>query len=716
MILRYMKTRLCFFLLLGWWVAGSGALRADTKVVGPVEVALIAEVEQVVPGQTLYVGLDFKLEPHWHLYWKNPGASGLPVEIEWQLPEGFSAGEIQWPAPERIELAGLMNYGYEGTVTLMVPIQAPETLQAGASVALQAEVFWLVCKEMCLPGDANLSLELPVALDSSSSAQAAVFDAARARLPQSALPWGLAASVERQQLVLTFEQGAGDPIPRDLYVYASAAGIIDPSAAQTLTVVRDGVARLQAPLDVAQIDQPLASFAGVLQSSSASWAFEVGIGETVQVPQAAPVNGSVPSASGLEGFLLNFGLPGWLLLAFLGGFILNVMPCVLPVLSLKVFSLLKHSGQTRGQALLHGAAYTAGVVVSFLVLAGFLFALRAVGERIGWGFQLQSPNFVVVLTVVFFLFALNLMGVFEIGTSLVGADTKVSQRNDVLGSFGMGVLAAVVGAPCMGPLVASVSGIAVQANAATGLLIFGVMGLGLASPFLFLSVFPKLVAYLPKPGVWMESIKQFMGFLLMAAVVFLALVAGRLGGVDAVIALLSALLLCGLAAWIYGRWSVPVKSKRTRRMAQLVSLLLLATATWYAIDATKAAYEAYETGTVSAEDGQWSAWSAERVDAELAAGNPVFIDFTASWCLICQANKKLALRTDRTAALFEQHGVVALQADWTRYDAAITAELERFGRSGVPLYVLYAPDGEVTVLPQSLTNGIVREAVENALK
>ena len=716
MILRYMKTRLCFFLLLGCWVAGSGALRADTKAVGPVEVALIAEVEQVVPGQTFYVGLDFKLEPHWHLYWKNPGASGLPVEIEWQLPEGFSAGEIQWPAPERIELAGLMNYGYEDTVTLMVPIQAPEALQTEEPVALQAKVFWLVCKEMCLPGDANLSLELPVALDSSSSAQAAVFDAARARLPQSALPWGLAASVERQQLVLTFEQGAGDPIPSDLYVYASAGGIIDPSAAQTLTVVRDGVARLQAPLDVVQIDQPLSTFAGVLQSASASWAFAVGIGETVQVPEAAPVNGSIPAAAGLEGFLLNFGLPGWLLLAFFGGFILNVMPCVLPVLSLKVFSLLKHSGQTRGQALLHGAAYTAGVVASFLVLAASLFALRALGERIGWGFQLQSPNFVVVLTVVFFLFALNLMGVFEIGTSLVGADTKVSQRNDVLGSFGMGVLAAVVGAPCMGPLVASVSGIAVQANAATGLLIFGVMGLGLASPFLFLSVFPRLVAYLPKPGVWMESIKQFMGFLLMAAVVFLALVVGRLGGVDAVIAILIALLLCGLAAWVYGRWSVPVKSKRTRRIAQIVSLILLVAATLYAINQTTAAYQAYETGVVASEDGQWSAWSAERVDAELAAGKPVFIDFTASWCLICQANKKLALRTDRTAALFEQHGVVALQADWTRYDAAITAELERFGRSGVPLYVLYAPDGEVTVLPQSLTNGIVREAVENALK
>ena len=720
MILRYMKTRLCFFLLLGWWVAGSGALRAETKTVGPVEVAFIAEVEQVVPGQTFYVGLDFKLEPHWHLYWKNPGASGLPVEIEWQLPEGFSAGEIQWPAPERIELAELMNYGYEDTVTLMVPIQAPETLQTEEPVALQAEVFWLVCEEMCLPGDANLSLELPVelpvALESSRSAQAAVFDAARARLPQSELPWGLAASVEGQQLVLTFEQGAGDPIPSDLYVYASAAGIIDPSAAQTLTVIRDGVARLQAPLDVAQIDQPVELLAGVLQSASGSWAFEVGIGEAVVIPEAAPINGSIPTAAGFEGFLLNFGLPGWLLLAFLGGFILNVMPCVLPVLSLKVFSLLKHSGQTRGQALLHGAAYTAGVVVSFLVLAAFLFALRAVGERIGWGFQLQSPNFVVALTVVFFLFALNLMGVFEIGTSLVGADTKVSQRNDVLGSFGMGVLAAVVGAPCMGPLVASVSGIAVQANAATGLLIFGVMGLGLASPFLFLSVFPKLVAYLPKPGVWMESIKQFMGFLLMAAVVFLALVVGRLGGVDAVIGLLIALLLCGLAAWIYGRWSVPVKPKPTRRIAQIVSLILLVAATWYAINQTTAAYQAYEIGASASEDGQWSAWSAERVEAELAAGNPVFIDFTASWCLICQANKKLALKTDRTTALFEQHGVVALQADWTRYDAAITTELERFGRSGVPLYVLYAPDGEVTVLPQSLTNGIVREMVEKALK
>ncbi len=712
MILHFMKTRFLFLFLFTTLVVSAGLLRAAPQTVGAVSIELIAEQAAVVPGETFNVALDFKLEPHWHIYWKNPGASGLPVEIEWELPEGFVAGEIQWPAPEQIEMAGLVNYGFEDAVTLIVPIQAAADLKVGSSVPIKAEVSWLVCEEFCMPGDASLSLELTAGTEAVASAQASAFDAARERLPAAA-PWIVSAAVEAKMLVLTIEQGSGAAIPTDLYFYADHEGVIDPSAPQSLSTVDEGVVRLEAILAMEQLDAPTESFAGVLQSDSGNWSINATIGAAAAVTQLA---GEVPAAEGFEGFLLNLGLPGWLLLAFLGGFILNVMPCVLPVLSLKVFSLLKHSGQSKAQALMHGGAYTAGVVASFLALAGVLLALRAVGERIGWGFQLQSPNFVVVLTVVFFLFALNLMGVFEVGTSLVGADTKVSKRNDALGSFGMGVLAAVVGAPCMGPLVASVSGIAVQTNAATGLLIFGVMGLGLASPFLFLSIFPKLVAYLPKPGVWMESVKQFMGFLLMAAVVFLALVAGRLGGVDAVIALLVALLVAGLAAWIYGRWSVPVKPKRTQWIAKLISLALLVGATVYAIKETKTAYQNFETGSSVATNGQWSPWSAERVETELAQGKPVFIDFTASWCLICQVNKKVATHTEATEALFEEYGVVALEADWTRYDSAITTELERFGRSGVPLYVLYAPDGEVTVLPQSLTNGIVREAVEKALK
>ena len=713
MLLRFIKTPVVLLALL---ITAPSLLRAAPEVVGAVTVELIAETTVVVPGERFNVALDFKLEPHWHLYWKNPGASGLPVEIEWLLPAGLSAGEIQWPAPERIELGGLMNYGYEDAVTLIVPIEAAQDFELGSAVPIQAEVSWLACEEFCMPGDASLSLALTAGAEAVKSGEAPAFEAARARLPAPIAPWGVTAVIEGQDLVLTIEQVDGSAIPSDLYFYADKEGVIEPSALQALSSVGEGQVQLRAELDVAQLQEPSAAVAGVLQSQSGNWSINLRIGADAAGAATESLTGQVPAATGFEGVLLNLGLPGWLLLAFLGGLILNVMPCVLPVLSLKVFSLLKHSGQSRAQALLHGGAYTAGVVASFLALAAVLLALRAVGERIGWGFQLQSPNFVVVLTVVFFLFALNLMGVFEVGTSLVGADTKVSKRNDALGSFGMGVLAAVVGAPCMGPLVASVSGIAVQTNAATGLLIFGVMGLGLASPFLFLSVFPKLVAYLPKPGVWMESVKQFMGFLLMAAVVFLALVAGRLGGVDAVIALLIALLVAGLAAWIYGRWSVPVKPKRTQRIAQVISLALLVVASYYAISETKAAYENFETGSSVSKNGQWQPWSSERVETELAAGKPVFIDFTASWCLICQVNKKIATHTQATEALFEEYGVVALEADWTRYDSAITTELERFGRSGVPLYVLYAPDGEVTVLPQSLTNGIVREAVEKALK
>ena len=713
MLLRFIKTPVVLLALL---ITAPSLLRAAPEVVGAVTVELIAETTVVVPGERFNVALDFRLEPHWHLYWKNPGASGLPVEVEWQLPAGLSAGEIQWPAPERIELGGLMNYGYEDAVTLIVPIQAAQDFELGSAVPIKAEVSWLACEEFCMPGDASLSLALTAGAEAVKSGEAPAFEAARARLPAPIAPWGVTAVIEGQDLVLTIEQVDGLAIPSDLYFYADKEGVIEPSALQALSSVGEGQVQLRAELDVAQLQEPSAAVAGVLQSQSGNWSINLRIGADAAGAATESLAGQVPAATGFEGVLLNLGLPGWLLLAFLGGLILNVMPCVLPVLSLKVFSLLKHSGQSRAQALLHGGAYTAGVVASFLALAAVLLALRAVGERIGWGFQLQSPNFVVVLTVVFFLFALNLMGVFEVGTSLVGADTKVSKRNDALGSFGMGVLAAVVGAPCMGPLVASVSGIAVQTNAATGLLIFGVMGLGLASPFLFLSVFPKLVAYLPKPGVWMESVKQFMGFLLMAAVVFLALVAGRLGGVDAVIALLIALLVAGLAAWIYGRWSVPVKPKRTQRIAQMISLALLVVASYYAISETKAAYENFETGSSVSKNGQWQPWSSERVETELAAGKPVFIDFTASWCLICQVNKKVATHTQATEALFEEYGVVALEADWTRYDSAITTELERFGRSGVPLYVLYAPDGEVTVLPQSLTNGIVREAVEKALK
>ncbi|MGC6606199.1 MAG: protein-disulfide reductase DsbD family protein [Lentimonas sp.] len=691
------------------FVFASGSMVANPVETTQATVELISESEQVAPGESFDVAVHFELAPHWHIYWQNPGSSGLPLELSWELPNGVTVGEVQWPVPERFDLDGYITYGYEDGVTFIVPMQVDESF-IGAAIDLKVDAFWLICKELCLPGEAVLELQLPIDEESEIGSHANLFGQARAQLPQQEAPWGLSASVDTESGSAVISLN-GDALPETLYFYAAAEGVIDPNEPQLLSTIGAGRAELRLALDQIFTEAPSDALVGVLQSGSGAWQIDIKLGDTVE----ASTGLSESQAGGFEQWLLSLGLPGFLSLAFLGGLILNVMPCVLPVLSLKVFSLLKHSGQSKQQALAHGIAYTVGVVLSFFLLAGALLALRALGERVGWGFQLQNPSFVVVLVVVFFLFGLNLMGVFEIGARLVGADAKVAQRKDVLGSFGMGVLAAVVGAPCMGPLVASVSGIAVQADAATGLLIFGMMGFGLASPFLLLSIFPKLVAYLPKPGVWMESFKQFMGFLLMAAVVFLAWVVGSQGGVDAIFAILIVLLITALAAWIYGRWAAPVKSAKSKWIASLLSLVLVVAVSVHGISSTELAYESF-SGNSTSLDGQWQPWSSERVEEELAAGNSVFIDFTATWCLICQVNKKVALRTDETTALFEKYRITALSADWTRYDAAITDELERFGRSGVPLYVLYAPDGEVTVLPQGLTNGIVREAVENALK
>ena len=676
-------------------------------------VELIAEHDAVVPGESFDLAVRFVMEPHWHIYWQNPGASGLATEIEWALPDGIEAGPIQWPTPERIELGGLINYGYEDEAVFIVTMQAAESLQPSRDLEIGAELFFLICKEACLPGEASLEINLPVAASAAPSSEAPAFAQGRAAQPEEGSPWAIRAYVEPGGLVLVLE---GEAIPGDLYLYAETEGVVDPNEAQTLSYPAPDRAELRLPAGATLADSAPETIRGILQSAEGAWQISADVGEPPAEPVRPPAEAAKAAPAGFEPWLLSLGLPGFLALAFLGGLILNIMPCVLPVLSLKVFSLLKHAGQTRGDAFRHGLAYTGGVVLSFLALAMALFALRAVGERIGWGFQLQSPGFVVVLTVVFFLFGLNLLGVFELGGKLVGADASVARRNDVLGSFGMGVLAAVVGAPCMGPLVAGVSGLAVQANVGTGLLIFGTMGLGLASPFLLLSVFPKLVGFLPKPGLWMESFKQAMGFLLMAAAVFLLYVAGRQGGVDAMLALLIAVLVCAVAAWIFGRWGAPSRSRRAQWVAKLLSLGLVGWALSFGMSQTQSAYAGYgESGSRGDADGQWQAWSPGRVDSELAAGHPVFVDFTATWCLICQVNKKVALRTEATSQLFAERGIVALEADWTRYDPQITDALERFGRSGVPLYLLYTPDGEVSVLPQSLTPGLVKKAVEDAL-
>ncbi len=668
-------------------------------------VDLVADVTSIKPGQSFNLALTFELEPHWHVYWQNPGASGLPVEINWTLPEGIEAGEIIWPAPERIELGGLINYVYEDQVSFVIPITTAADLKTGEILKIKANVFWLICKELCLPDDATFEIELPTSNVASTRINSALFESAQKSWPETTSPWTTYAEIEANNLVIHLEGRSPFPQLTDLYFYALTEKIVDPNVPQKLESTGQKSAKLIIPLTETFDRDTVDSVNGVLQANDISW--------SITAPWMTEITTTETGNKGFEAYFLELGLPGWLLLAFLGGMILNVMPCVLPVLSLKVFSLLSHTGDSRAKSLKHGLAYTIGVVASFLLLAGLLISLRALGERIGWGFQLQSPAFIVVLFLLFFLFALNLMSVFEIGTSLVGADMEASKRTDLFGSFGMGVLAAVVGAPCVGPLLASVGGIAVQAAPATGLLIFGTMGLGLAAPFLFLAVFPKLTSYLPKPGAWMETFKHMMGFMLFAAAIFLIAVAGASGGVNAILPLLLCALTGSIAAWIYGRWATPVKKKQTRLIAQILSGLILISTLYSGVQAVRTAYEdeAIRQSSNNNNSTSWNKWSDAQVDAELAKGHPVFVDFTASWCLICQVNKKVALRTEKVEKLFADNGIVTMEADWTRYDSTITEALERFGRSGVPLYLLYNTSGEVTVLPQSLTPGIVEDAI-----
>ncbi|CAI8294371.1 MAG: Thiol:disulfide interchange protein DsbD [Opitutia bacterium UBA7350] len=663
-----------------------------------VSVDLVSELQVVSPEERFYLGVRFELEPKWHIYWKNPGSSGYGVRIDWDVPDGVTVGAIEWPAPERFEFDGFTNYGYSDVVTLLVPLE----LSANASevLELKASVSWLACKTSCIPGSAELELQVPLAeMSSQNLDQAESFKQARASLPKV---WS--------EVPISYDSGRGwatISLPEtnimQAYFYAETTDWLDADAPQVLDLQGE-IPLLKLQLLAGESPE---NISGVLDLDGHAWKVEL------QAKQAGSTQ--VDLEQSWEHHLLGSGLAGWLLLAFLGGVLLNIMPCVLPVLSLKVFSLLKHSGQLRRQALAYGLAYTSGVVLSFVALAAALFVLRGLGERIGWGFQLQNPAFVVALALLLFVFALNLVGVFEMGLGLVSADSKVARRKDLWGSFGTGILAAVVGAPCVGPLVGGASGVALQADPLTGIAIFAMLGFGMAAPFLLLSIFPRLVGCLPKPGPWMETFKQLMGFVLFAVVVFLLWVVGQSGGKDGMMALLLALLLASLAAWIYGRWAAISRSKQVRQIASALALLLLGLSLWGGAERVSAAYAAEQGNVSELKADDWEAWSEERVARELAAGRPVFVDFTASWCLICQVNKRTALRTRATRELFKANGIVPLEADWTTYDAAITDALEAHGRSGVPLYLLHTPDGSTKILPQNLTPAIIRRAVESAL-
>lgn len=738
------------------------------------EAELIAEPSAVIPGKTFQAGLRLKLEPHWHVYWKNPGDAGLPVTLDWTLPAGASAAPISWPYPGRIAIPPMMDYGYENEVLLPVEVTAPANGVPGKNLDLKAKAKWLVCKEICLPGSAELTLSLPYVMEgaqggvqaasaAAADPSAALFAQARAAIPlaSSASAWTFTAQAQDSTLILIAKPPAGEGLASFSF-FPDVPEIIENAAPQKFYPIQGGYALelMAVPPDIEDEEEGKApdSLTGVAVAE-AGWgpaqakAVEIKVaiqrGKAKPAALAAPivvsdasesddsthtastaaadaakpsgfgagVTGGAPPSSGFTQLLLMLSL------AFLGGLILNLMPCVLPVLSLKIFDFVKRAGESRWKVFSHGLVFTAGVLISFWVLAGLLLILRSGGSELGWGFQLQSPGFLVVLCALFFFFSLNLFGVFELGymfTRIGGATTSEGW----LGSFLAGVTATVVATPCTAPFMGSAMGYAFTQPPYYAMLVFTFLGLGMASPYLILSGFPALMRFLPKPGEWMEHLKQFMGFPLLATAIWLAWVLGKQAGVDALIALLFVLLLAGMSAWILGKWTALHRSTPVRVVAWMVALVVFLPAFVLVLVFLDQIRE-HRPRAASAADGTaphrvmengiaWESFSEARVAELVGAGKPVFIDFTADWCLSCKVNEKVAFGSDEVRARFNDLGIAMLKADWTLRDEPIARALAKYGRNSIPLYVLYTGKGmdDYVFLPEVLSPGIVLEALK----
>lgn len=678
------------------WASGAVA------VTDHVRAELVASAEAVRPGETILVGLNQQIIPHWHTYWLNPGDSGLATSIAWQLPEGAAAGEILWPRPKRIPVGPIANYGYEDEVTLLTEVAVPEGLQPGESFPMRATVDWLVCEEICIPEQVELSLTLPVAAPGAPVGPGSpLIEQARAELPVES-PWPAAFAPGEGTLTLTLAapELSGERL-EEAYFFPAAWGAVEHAAPQPWEVadgrlllrLKPGAAAQAAPDGVLVLtertpDGPLAR-AFTIQGQSAQ-------GGTAGITP-------LPSASESE-----IGLGLALLFALAGGLILNLMPCVFPVLSMKALSLISHAREAPRQVRLHGAAYTLGVLVSFALLAGLLVALKAGGAAIGWGFQFQSPLFVLLVAYVIFAVGLSQSGVFTIGERAAGIGAGLADRRGYAGSFFTGVLATIVATPCTAPFMGAAIGFALAQPTPQLFAIFLALGLGLALPYLLLSLWPPLLRLLPRPGPWMLRFKQVMAFPLYGAAAWLVWVLAQQSGADGVAAALGGMVLIAFAAWLYD------STRQSRSFGRHAGGLSAAVALVLAVALGVAATERATAGApATAQAEGWEPYSAERLETLRTEGKAVFLNFTAAWCITCLVNERVALNQPEIRTAFEAAGITYLKGDWTNQDPAITAKLAEFGRSGVPLYVFYPAGSEAAplVLPQILTVEGLRQAL-----
>ncbi|MFO7588192.1 MAG: protein-disulfide reductase DsbD family protein [Gemmatimonadota bacterium] len=723
------------------------------------DAVLVSGVSWVRPGEPFTVGLRLTLEPEWHSYWMNPGDSGEATSITWRLPDGFSAGPIQWPVPHRISFPPLVSYGYFDEVLLPVEITPPAGLVPGDTVRLAGRADWLVCIEDCFPAEAELSLALPVrdAPPGPDPETAAFCARARARMPVADPRWSAEARGTESWIGLRVRPPAdfqADGVT-DLHFFVAVSDVVDHAAEQrwgleegalAVRLARSGFATgfPDTLRGVLVVREPGDDAAGRLAVEIAA-PMEVAPSPAAGAAGAAGEAGAAGAADadGAGGAASSLGLGLALLFAILGGLILNLMPCVFPVLGLKVLGFVEHAEEGRGGAARQGGAFAAGVLASFWVLGGLLLVLRAAGESVGWGFQLQSPLFVGAMALLFFLLALVLLGVVEVGAALtrfggigtgkIPSGTRTdpesrkvpspdrAPRKRTFGSFGAGVLATVVATPCTAPFMGAALGWALFRPPTETMLVFTALGAGMAAPYLAFSLSPSLVERMPRPGRWMESLKQALAFPLLATVVWLAWVFGLQVGVDGLTGLLAALLLVGLGVWVAGRWGGLDARPRRRVVARTAAIVAGLGAAFLLVRAAGSTDESgIEAAAVAGEPpaasggvaGIWRSWSASAAAEARAAGEALFLDFTAAWCLSCQVNERVVLNTAEIRDAFRTHGVTLMKADWTRRDPAISAALAALGRSSVPVYALYpAGQADPVLLPSVLTKDIVLDAL-----
>lgn len=696
-------------LALGLLAPGLSLAAESAPVTSPrVAATLLSNRDTVIPGERFTVALVQKLAPHWHTYWLNPGDSGEPTRIQWNLPAGATAGEILWPAPKAIRVEPLVNFGFEGTVLLPVEIAVPADAKAGETFSLKADATWLVCEKICIPEEGSFTLDLPVGAASvADEAAQARIAGALAALPKPASFRGkLRGEGDKLALELPgLPAGATDlrffPVSETLIEHAAdqplAAGekpvlslvrsgafkLLQPEASGVLTFRQDGETR--AVTLTADAEPALLTAAGTAAS------------------QARPAVVRIPVAA--EGADLTIWAA--LALAFAGGLILNLMPCVLPVLFIKALGFAQLAHADRSAVREQGLLFLGGVLIAFTVLAGAVIALGALGNSVGWGFQLQSPPLVIALAVVMVLIGLNLLGAFEIGSSITGMGDGLASRGGRLGAFMTGALAVVVATPCTAPFMGAAIGYAVTQPPVMAFAVFMALALGFALPVAALSFAPGLLRLLPKPGRWMLVLKQAFAFPMFATAIWLIWVASVQSGPQGVLAALVAVLAAGFVVWLIGvtRGSLP-----RRVFGSALAVLVVLGAGWFTIQ------NAVPGATTEARAGDVEAWSPERVAALQAQGKPVFVNFTAAWCITCIANERVALSRQEVKDAFAKLGVVYLKADWTNRDARIAKALAEQGRAGVPLYLFYAghKDGQAEILPQLLTSDTVIAAAQRA--